>query len=198
MNVDLWHKVIMKRALLTSIVLLGLYGCEGLNFQAPSPSESDDPHIARRNISHIFRDDDLAHQVSREIREQYKRYSDQIRVVVYQNNMLLLGQVPSGKVRSGVARIANAHADHRRVLNRISIEGAASTLVRTNDSWISTKIKAQMLSDYNLHASKFKVVTENGVVYLMGKVSSEEAALVTQIARQTTGVRKVVTILERT
>ena len=190
-------KVLMKRLILTSVVLLGLYGCEGLEFSSPSPTENDDPHIAGRNISHIFRDDDLSHQVSREIREQYKRYSEQVRVVVYQNNMLLLGQVPNGKVRSGVARIANAHADHRRVLNRISIEGPATSLVRANDSWISTKIKAQMLSDYNIHASKFKVVTENGVVYLMGKVSSEEAALVTQIARQTTGVRKVVTILER-
>lgn len=187
----------MKRATLTSIILLGLYGCQGLDFQAPSPTENDNPRLARRNISHIFRDDDLSHKIAKEIRDQYKRYSDQVRVVVYQDNLLLLGQVPNGKIRSGVANIANAHADHRRVLNRITIEGPSSTLVKTNDSWISTKIKAQMLSDYNLHAAKFKVVTENGVVYLMGKVSSEEAALVTQIARQTTGVRKVVTILDR-
>lgn len=188
----------MKRLLATSIVMVSLYGCQGLDFQAPSADDVSSPHFPRRNISHIFKDDDLAHQVSRQIREQYKRYSNQVRVIVYNNSVLLLGQVPNAKARIGIGKIAESNADHRKVLNRISIEGPVSTLVRTNDSWISTKVKAQMLSDYNLHASNFKVVTENGVVYLLGRVSSEEAAIVTQIARQTTGVRKVVTILERT
>lgn len=194
----LCHKDSMKRLIISSIILLGLFGCEGLKFESPSPTENDDPHFSRRNISHIFKDDELSHQVAKAVRDSYKRYSDQVRVVVYQNTMLLLGQVPNSKAREGIGRIASRHADHRRVLNRISIEGPVSTLVRTNDSWISTKIKAKMLSDYKLHASSFKVVTENGVVYLLGKVSSEDAALVTQIARQTTGVRKVVTVLERT
>lgn len=186
----------MKNLLMLTIATLTLVGCEGIQFGAPTPSDSDNPHIPRRNISHIFRDDDLSHQVSKAIRDQYKSYSNHIRVVVYQGDMLLLGQVPNASVRQSIEGIARRHADHRHVINRLSMGPATTSLEKTNDSWISTKIKAQLLSEHQIHGAQFKVVTENGVVYLMGQVTPEETALATQIAKQTTGVRKVVTIMD--
>jgi osmotically-inducible protein OsmY len=187
----------MNKSLLLSILAVALVGCEGLNIGAPSETDTDDPHFPRRNISHIFKDDDLSHQVYRAIRKQYSTYANQVKVVVYDDDMLLLGQVPNARVRQSIESTASRIADHRHVINRISIEPAASSLVRTSDSWISTKIKAQLLGDHQIHGSQFKVVTENGVVYLMGRVSPEETALATQIAKQTTGVKKVVTVVDR-
>lgn len=186
----------MNKPLLLSLVLVALTGCDGLKFGAPSASDNDDPHFPRRNISHIFKDDDLSHQVSRSIRKQYASYANQVRVVVYQDDLLLLGQVPNSSVRKSIESMASRHADHRHVINRISVEPAPTSLVRTSDSWINTKIKAQLLSEQQIHGSQFKVVTENGVVYLMGRVSPEEAALAKQIAKQTTGVKKVVSIVD--
>jgi osmotically-inducible protein OsmY len=69
-------------------------------------------------------------------------------------------------------------------------------LARSNDAWISTKVKSRLSLDDKLDASKIKVVTENGVVYLMGPVSKSESDVATKIVSETSGVQKVVRVFE--
>jgi osmotically-inducible protein OsmY len=69
-------------------------------------------------------------------------------------------------------------------------------LARSNDAWISTKVKSRLSLDDKLDASKIKVVTENGVVYLMGLVSKSESDVATKIVSETSGVQKVVRVFE--
>ena len=66
----------------------------------------------------------------------------------------------------------------------------------TSDAWITTKIKSQMLATEDLKSGSIKVVTENGTVYLMGIVKHEQADIAVDIARQVSGVQKVVKIFQ--
>ena len=67
---------------------------------------------------------------------------------------------------------------------------------RTNDSWITTKVKTAMLREKGLKSSHIKVVTEGATVYLRGRVSRDQADLATSVARRVGGVRMVVKIFE--
>ena len=69
-------------------------------------------------------------------------------------------------------------------------------VARSNDTWITTKVKTKMLANNSIEAYRIKVVTENGVVYLMGLVTKEEADRAAELARKTAGVQKVVRIFE--
>ena len=88
--------------------------------------------------------------------------------------------------------------DVTKVYNEIAVKGPTSSLSRASDSWITTKIKTQMLATKGLQSGSIKVVTENGAVYLMGMVSREQADTSVNIARQVTGVQKVVKIFQYT
>ena len=84
----------------------------------------------------------------------------------------------------------------RTVFNELTVSGITSLTSDANDVSITSQVKARMLRDENVPATKIKVVTEAGVVYLMGLVSQSEAEAATNIARTTSGVTKVVTLFE--
>ena len=77
-----------------------------------------------------------------------------------------------------------------------TIQGPTSSLTRTSDSWITAKVKSQMLANQDLKSGSIKVVTENGDVFLMGIVSRDQADIAVDIARQVSGVQKVVKIFQ--
>ena len=74
--------------------------------------------------------------------------------------------------------------------------GNSSLTARTNDSLITSKVKANMVDERNLQANAFKVVTEAGVVYLMGLVTREEGDLGARVASRTSGVKQVVKVFD--
>jgi osmotically-inducible protein OsmY len=84
------------------------------------------------------------------------------------------------------------------VYNELTIAAPSSLVSRSSDSYITTKVKTQLFADKNVSGIQFKVVTEKGVVYLMGIVSRAEAEIATDIARQTGGVQKVVKLFQYT
>ena len=116
-------------------------------------------------------------------------------VVSFNGTVLLAGQVKSEKLRQSAAQ-AVAKINVRRIHNEITVSGDTSMVARSNDTWITSKIKSKVLVNGDIDGSTIKVVTENGVVYLMGLVSKQEAEAITEIARTTAGVQKVVRIFE--
>lgn len=116
-------------------------------------------------------------------------------VVSFNGIVLLAGQVSSEELRQLAAETVTK-LNVRRVHNEITVSGATSMVARSNDTWITSKVKSKMLVSGDVDGSKVKVVTENGVVYLMGVVNKTEAAAITEIARTTSGVQKVVRIFE--
>ena len=82
------------------------------------------------------------------------------------------------------------------VFNELQVSGNTSFQARTNDSVLTSKVKARFVDARKFSPLHVKVVTENGVVYLLGIVKKQEAADATEIARTTGGVRKVVRVFE--
>lgn len=117
-------------------------------------------------------------------------------VTSYNGVVLLAGQVRSEDLRQLAAKTVAKISKVRRVHNEISITGSSSMVARSNDAWITTKVKSKMLANSKLKSGSIKVVTENGVVYLMGLLTREEATRAAELVRKTAGVQKVVRIFE--
>ncbi|WP_207062659.1 BON domain-containing protein [Motiliproteus sp. SC1-56] len=119
-----------------------------------------------------------------------------ISAVSFNGIMLLVGQVPDAQSRKLAEQVVSKLHKIRTVHNELEVAGPTSQLVRTNDTWLTGKIKTAMLADRGIEGSRLKVVTENGVVYLMGLTTQREAERAVNLARQTQGVQKVVKIFE--
>jgi osmotically-inducible protein OsmY len=92
--------------------------------------------------------------------------------------------------------VVKAIPDVRAVFNELTVSGITSLTSDANDVALTSQVKARMLRDERVPGTKIKVVTEAGVVYLMGLVTKTEAEAATDIARTTSGVAKVVTLFE--
>lgn len=119
-----------------------------------------------------------------------------INVVSYNGQVLLAGQVPDEQVKQEAERVASQVRHVRKIHNELEIAGPTSTIVRSNDIYLTSRIKVQMLADKSIEGNRIKVVTENGVVYLMGLVRRDEADRAVDITRSVTGVRKIVKVFE--
>jgi osmotically-inducible protein OsmY len=148
-----------------------------------------------RSIKHTLQDTQTANKINDRLKTiPGIRKDNHIEVTVFNEVALLTGQTPSPDIRAGVEDIAKSTPGVYKVYNQITIQGPTSSLTRTSDSWITTKIRTEMLAAENLKSSSIKVVTENGVVYLMGIVTPHQGDQAVEIARQVSGVQKVVKI----
>ncbi len=119
-----------------------------------------------------------------------------VNVTSYNRQVLLSGEVPSAQDKQLVEQIVSRVDNVRLVANELAVLGASSLTQRSSDALITGKVKAAMVDSKDLFANAFKVVTERGTVYLMGRVTQREADRATDIARSTGGVQKVVRLLE--
>ena len=124
------------------------------------------------------------------------RNSTAVNVIVFNRRALLVGQVldetEKRAAEQAIARIENVQA----VYNELSV-GSGSTLSRqASDGYISTKVKASLIDVGGVAANHVKVVTEDGVVFLLGLVTRSEADRAAAVASRVSGVRKVVTLFE--
>jgi len=119
-----------------------------------------------------------------------------VNITSYNYMVLLTGEVPSAQVKADAERIASEVPQVKTVINELQIAGASSMASRSNDSYITSKVKSNLLGADKVGPTSIKVVTEAGVVYLLGLVTREEADAATEIARGTGGVQKVVRVFE--
>jgi osmotically-inducible protein OsmY len=119
-------------------------------------------------------------------------------VVSYNSVVLLTGETPTDAMRQKALELVKAVDKVTHVYNEITIAAPSSITSRGSDSIITTKVKTKMFADKEITGLEIKVVTEKGIVYLMGIVSKKEAEVATNIARQTGGVQKVVKLFQYT
>jgi osmotically-inducible protein OsmY len=127
-----------------------------------------------------------------------ERFGDRVHVNVtsFNRRVLLTGEVPDDKTRAEVERVVGGVENVATVVNELQLGGPSSVTSRTNDAIITSKVKGNFVDDPQISANAFKVVTEAGVVYLMGLVTREEGDRAAGVASRTSGVRQVVKVLE--
>jgi osmotically-inducible protein OsmY len=127
-----------------------------------------------------------------------EKLKDQVHVNVTSYNLALLltGEAPTPTLRTEAESIVQTVPNVRQVFNEIAVAPLSSFGNRSNDSYITTKVKARMVDANKFNIVHVKVVTEAGIVYLLGIVTHKEAEDATEIARTTSGVAKVVRLFE--
>jgi osmotically-inducible protein OsmY len=114
----------------------------------------------------------------------------------YNRRVLLTGEVRDQAMKEAVEREVQAIEGVQAVVNELEVAGPASYTSRSSDTLVTGKVKASLVDMKTISANSFKVVTERGTVYLMGRVTEREGTIATDIARGVSGVQKVVKLFE--
>jgi len=126
------------------------------------------------------------------------KYGDKVHVnvVSYNRMVLITGEVPNAAVKADVEKLSIEVPNVKSISNELAIAGPSSFGGRSNDSYITSKVKARFIDANKFAANHVKVVTEAGVAFLLGLVTQAEANAAVEIARTTGGVLKVVRLFE--
>jgi osmotically-inducible protein OsmY len=119
-----------------------------------------------------------------------------VNVTSYNRVVLVTGEVPTEAARSAAEQAVLRVEGVKSVVNELAVMGNSSYSSRSSDSIITGRVKAALVDAKDMHANAIKVVTERGVVFLMGRVTEREASRATDIARSQSGVQKVVRVFE--
>ena len=114
----------------------------------------------------------------------------------YNGTVLVAGQVADAALRQVANEVIRDIRDVRRIYNELEVAAPSSALTRASDKWVASKVKAALLADRRTPGRRTKVVTENGVVYLLGLVTEEEADRIATEASAVSGVQRVVRLFE--
>jgi osmotically-inducible protein OsmY len=119
-----------------------------------------------------------------------------INVTSYNGTVLLTGEVATEADRGAVEQAISRIESVRWVVNELAVMPPTSLTDRSNDSFLTSKVKATYFDAKELQANTLKVVTERSTVFLMGRVTEREASRAAQLARGVSGVKKVVRVFE--
>lgn len=119
-----------------------------------------------------------------------------VNVSSYNRQVLLTGEAPSEADKQQVGQIVSRVENVKGIYNELGVMGHSSLGQRSSDTLVTGKVKASLVDARDLSANAFRVVTERGTVYLMGRVTQREADRASQIARTVGGVQRVVRLFE--
>lgn len=183
------------KALVISSVVGSLGGCAALvvgGVIAGTTMVATD----RRTSGSQLNDEGIEIRANNRLKEKFGERGN-FSVTSYNGRVLLTGEVGRNSDKLAAEQLVFQIENVKLVVNELAIAGSTSTLQeRGNDTYITSKVKASLIEAKDVSSTAFKVVTERGVVYLMGRVSQREADRGTDIARSVTGVVKVVRSFE--
>ncbi len=119
-----------------------------------------------------------------------------VNVVSYNRTVLVTGEVPGETEKLAVGKAVSSIDNVRAVVNELSVQPNSSIGSRSKDALLVTKVKATLFDAKDLQASAFKVVSERGYIYLMGRVTEREANRAAELAASVSGVLKVVRVFD--
>ena len=149
----------------------------------------------RRSTGVQTDDEGIEWKAAQSVPERYAAASH-VNFTSFNQRLLITGEVPSEEARAAIGEQAAKVLGVKDVINETAVAPASSLSARSNDSYITSKVKARLVDEKNISANHIKVVTENGIVYLMGIVTEREARVAVAVARTTEGVRKVVNVMQ--
>ena len=150
----------------------------------------------RRTTGAILDDETIENKAL--IRIQQRHAEAHVNVTSFNRIVLITGEARNSEIRSDIERIVREVENVRSVQNEMSVAQTSTLMLRGNDTVQTSKVKTRFVEANTFRANHVKVVTENGIVYLMGLVKRQEAQDAADIARSTGGVQRVVRIFEYT
>lgn len=115
-----------------------------------------------------------------------------LRVVSYDQNILLIGQVPEQQYRRRAEQVISDTNGVERIFNQVRVSSKADLGLQASDAWITSQVKLKLAANDQVNATQIKVVTENSEVFLLGLVGGEAADIAVDIARNVKGVSRVI------
>lgn len=149
----------------------------------------------RRSIGVYIEDEEIELKAGARLREA-KLDGVRANFTSFNRRLLITGEAPTEALKARVSEIGRGVPGVKEIYNEMIIAGPISLAARSNDGMLTTKVKARLFGDSRINANHVKVVTSNGVVYLMGLVNRSEAAIAAEIAARTSGVQRVVKVFE--
>ncbi len=119
-----------------------------------------------------------------------------INITGYNRQVLLTGEVPNDQHRLQAEQLVSKLPNVRSIVNELAVGPPSTMGERSSDALITARVKAAMVDSEDVFANVYKVVTERGTVYLMGRVTQREAQRATEVARSVSGVKRVVRVFE--
>ena len=119
-----------------------------------------------------------------------------VNVTSYNRTVLISGEVPGETEKAAVEQAVAKVENVRSVVNELAVAANASVGTRSSDTLLTTKVKATFVDAKDLQANAFKVLSDRGIVYLMGRVTEREGTRGAELARSVSGVQKVVRVFE--
>lgn len=184
------------RLALSVCVLISLQGCittAVVGGAAVAGKVATDPRSAGRQLDDETLEEKVAYNLNKDA--QLKEES-RVNVVAYNGQVVLIGQVPNEMAKEQAGSIAAGVEGVSRVINEIRVGSKIGVGQIGKDSWITTKVKSQLLGNASVKATEVKVITENGEVFLIGNLSNEQANAAAEVARHTNGVVRVVKVIQ--
>ncbi|MGV3345954.1 division/outer membrane stress-associated lipid-binding lipoprotein [Enterobacteriaceae bacterium LUAb1] len=182
---------------LSAIAMLGiillLQGCVAaavVGSAAVATKTATDPRTVGTQVD----DSTLELRVSSALaKDDHIKSDTHIATTAYQGTVLLTGQTPNAELAQRAKQIALGVDGTTAVYNEIRNGAKASFGTTSSDAWITTKVRSQLLSSNKVKSSNIKITTENGEVFLMGLVTSQEGKAAANIASRVSSVKRVVT-----
>jgi osmotically-inducible protein OsmY len=148
----------------------------------------------RRTTGIYVEDENIEWKVVGRVKDDFP--GAHINATSFNRRVLLTGEAPTEAMRTQIGEAVRAIPSVREVVNEMQVAGASSIASRGNDSLITSNVKARMVNHPRFAPTHVKVVTEAGVVYLLGLVTHEEGDAAVEVARTTSGVNRVVKVFE--
>lgn len=149
----------------------------------------------RRTAGIQLEDQSIEMRAASRLREAFGNRA-RVSVTSYNRRVLLTGEVPSETDRALAVRIVSQVENVAEIIDELAVMSSPSLTARSSDALVTARVKAALVDARDLSANAFKVTTDRGTVYLMGRVTQREAERATEVTRSLSGVQRVVRVLE--
>jgi len=183
-----------RTALLGIALILALQGCApiliGGAFVGGGLMASD-----RRTSGTQIEDEGIEFKAGARIRENLGERVH-VNVTSYNRQVLITGEVPNAQDKQLVEKVVSGVENVRGIVNELDVLGNSTLTQRSSDLLVSSRAKAGLVDARDLFANAFKITVERGTLYMMGRVTQREADRATEVVSGTSGVQRVVRMLE--
>ena len=151
----------------------------------------------RRTVGTQLSDQTIDMRATHRLGDTKPLWNDSRLVVITTNGKsLLIGQAPTEQYRQQAEDVVKGVPGVTEVFNEVRLTQPLDITARSQDSWLTSKVKSTLFAEKSLDGTKIKVVTENSEVFLIGLVTQKEADIAVNLARNINGVKRVITVFE--